>query len=109
MSETKFTPGPWKLEANPNYLVNGREVFNFVTARAFDGSWKQICHVSGGSPQSRDANARLIAEAPKLFETLQKIREVIKNSGYWWMDCPGKGGFDTAEIDALIAKVEGRP
>jgi hypothetical protein len=68
------TKGLWQLEADPDYSVNGRQVFNRVTAKAFDGSWKQICRVAGGSPQSRDANAQLIAAAPELLDALKGLK-----------------------------------
>lgn len=56
MAEPKFTPGPWRRD--------GRA----IEARAFDGSWRYICDkVRGGSPESSDANAHLIAAAPDLY------------------------------------------
>ncbi len=46
--------------------------------------------------------------APELLEVLKRIRKTIADSGQWWMDCPDRGGFDTEEIDAAIAKAEGK-
>ena len=66
MSETKFTPGKWKIsqyDESPEMIVvdNGKEV-ETVIAFAYDH------HVP---KEEQAANARLIAKAPELLEALE--------------------------------------
>lgn len=58
--ERKHTARPWVRE--------GRTILG----KAFDGSLRIICQVSGGSPESADCNARLIEAAPALIDALQQ-------------------------------------
>lgn len=66
----KATQGPWKLD--------GRDVLG----RNFAGGYSGICHASGGSPESADANAELIAmfgtHGPALVAALLKAHEALK-------------------------------
>ena len=64
---TKHTVGPWKLD--------GRNVLGL----AFDGSFRCIAPVSGGTPESADANAKLIAAAPDLLQACQLIVQDLKD------------------------------
>lgn len=102
MAETKFTPGPWKTS-------NGTDIFPVADTEG----WFYIADCDpSNAPLSRDdegmsyaqaqANARLIAAAPKLYEKLAEIRK--------WMDVDVLGPWDkkfTAEIDALLANARG--
>jgi monomeric isocitrate dehydrogenase len=63
MSEAKHTPGPWEIIGDHQ---DDRDVFanNELIATAYD-----LRHVEGDAR----ANARLIAAAPELFTSLERI------------------------------------
>ena len=69
----KFTPGPW--HANWTRL-NGKAI-GFHVADETHGSIRPICEFYDGTeampPEEVEANARLIAAAPKLLEALQAL------------------------------------
>ncbi len=50
------------MSITPGWVRNGR----IIGGRAFDGSIRMICQVSGGSEEA-DGNARLIEAAPDLL------------------------------------------
>lgn len=67
---SKFTPGPWSISepqirgdyVMPGYVwINGRDWYALAQACVQDGEG--------------DANARLIAAAPEMYEVLRRIRE----------------------------------
>ena len=74
---TKFTPGPW--HANWTRL-NGKAI-GFHVADETHGSIRPICEFYDGTeampPEEVEANARLIAAAPKLLEALQDCERVM--------------------------------
>lgn len=62
------TAGPWKLDGSRRVL-----------GKAFDDSYKSIVdQVRGGSPETADANARLIAAAPDLFEACNGLLGLLQ-------------------------------
>ncbi len=64
---SEHTKGPWKI--GPRRSVIGL---------AFDGSEKNICdQVRGGSPDAANANARLIAAAPDLYEAIGSAMQYL--------------------------------
>ena len=69
----KFTPGPW--HANWTRL-NGKAI-GFHVADETHGSIRPVCEFYDGveviPPEEVEANARLIAAAPKLLEALQRL------------------------------------
>lgn len=73
MMVAKFTPGPW--HANWTRL-NGKAI-GFHVADETHGSIRPICEFYDGTeampPEEVEANARLIAAAPKLLEALQRL------------------------------------
>ena len=95
MSETKFTPGPWRIGANK---VSAEEMKEILCA-AIDGSiehgdaddalWSvfvgseeeplMVCY-AGNGPTSA-ANARLIVAAPEMYEALRNIIDGIDADG----------------------------
>lgn len=67
------TPGPWLN--NPT-----GEHRRCIEARAFDGSWHYVCQsVHGGSPREADANARLIAAAPTMYQELELAADTFRD------------------------------
>lgn len=107
MSDSRHTPGPWKL---------GRG--NAITAKWRDGEQVQVCAMfatqfTGATKESRAANdrmsaetednARLIAAAPELLEALKKCRGFLLECSD--EDTPITNQLIT-QIEAVIQKVE---
>ena len=102
---SEYTSGPWEAV--------GSTVRTLRTDRG-GGLFVADCWRRWEDPQEfafdgreADANARLIAEAPKMLEALKMVRSVISNSEHWWMDCPDKSGFDCDLINTIFSKAEG--
>ncbi len=81
MSE-KFTPGTW------TYALDGHGAYS-IDSFSVDGRSVQICFVRS------EANAALIADAPAMYELLQRIAD--KNSCWINNDLLN-------EVDALLAR-----
>lgn len=102
METPKHTPGPWMA-------FDGQ-------LDGFDGEWdvvgSDLCGIASMAgtaekakfPRDKEANAHLIAAAPEMLAMLRKMRDrligsaaVVQNrKGFW------------AEVDAVIAKAEGK-
>lgn len=65
---SKHTPGPWVLHV----AENGRGTISAITRCA---GMDHIAEVYGANGEERGANARLIAAAPEMLETLTWIRD----------------------------------
>lgn len=99
-TETKHTPGPWKvtdgtMTSFPDsvYVSGvGRDGFQSVIA---------ILNDDTGTDHDKRANARLIATAPELLEALVSVYD-SRNAG------PGELQPNWDAIKKLIAKAEGR-
>jgi hypothetical protein len=85
------TPGPWKIE---------RHIHHEIQIKDKDG-W-QICQMYDSAPPDID-NARLIAAAPELLETLERII-ATHDASCAGPEC-GIAGIDKAR--ATIAKARG--
>ena len=96
---TKHTPGPWALDDESIYAPDGE-------------GWKQVAEIPNWrtnpgevlTPED-NANARLIAAAPKMLAALEKAAEFIRDQ-YEGLD-PLTGGFlaDVAEpIWAILSE-----
>src|SRR5713101_9878030 len=92
MSKPKFTKGPWMYRQNPG---STKEDWTFHIDR--QGTLGQtnwgilIAACWGHVSESAEANARLIAAAPEMYEALKAIQE--------------HGGAAAAELDAGIDAV----
>lgn len=66
-----FTPGPWRLRSDGEHDLRVVQVVEFDGEPEEDGA--TICGIPGLELSSDDdeANARLIAAAPELFEALR--------------------------------------
>lgn len=68
MSDTKFTPGPWRVEPSPASHEGWFEDANVVRS---DGLAVSVgLHNGPIGPKEALANAHLIASAPDLYEAL---------------------------------------
>lgn len=89
----KHTPGPWKVEIFTD--CNTDEPAFGVVSSIYDKDWKYYpyiitepgrepdCNWGTVSSNEYEANAKLIATAPKLLEALKKINIIHKADGYW--------------------------
>jgi hypothetical protein len=77
MSDTKFTPGPW-------HLMPRREDRPPVVQRGHEGGFV----VSGVTASREDADARLIASAPELFEALHRLEVAANTIAYCYRNRP---------------------
>ena len=67
---SKHTPGPWFVKNNYNrFSVTRDEKRIFI-----------IANLSPGIGEENLSNARLIAAAPKMYELLDKLRNVINDT-----------------------------
>lgn len=112
MSETKWTPGPWHIfepleqgsQHSIGYWIPGKdERYWLVSVYPVRG----VPHKFGAAHcDEAEANARLIAAAPDLYEALVKAKDRITelaNAGdACWLDWPG-----AYEIDSALAKADG--
>lgn len=76
MSKTKFTPGPWFVDAD-FYVYGGDGRKN--QGEYFDGvEFPLVCDVESDSRDRTEnkANAALIAAAPEMYEFIRWIRSV---------------------------------
>ena len=72
MSESKHTPGPWRIaEDRDGEVVSGPQ--SNLIAQCFGSYAHNTVH-------QIDANCRLIAAAPALYEALEKLVEAASDS-----------------------------
>ena len=96
-----FTPGPWHYSE----VIRGRDQYYRQIRADFKIAEVHACHSGvAGTKKGRaedEANARLIAAAPAMYEVLQELAdsmELAKNYGY---------EKEHAMIQEVLAKVEG--
>ena len=102
MSETKFTPGPWYLEAG--YENSNPGDFDEYW-QVHDGQDAIVCSSSFCMAGNKEANAHLIAAAPELYEALVDVMAEISSLGNIDYHFGGTGPFDKAR--AALAKARG--
>lgn len=96
----KHTPGPWtqlKWDRSPESQPD------IEISSDHHPYWLAGVGSPSSDPETVEANARLIAAAPELFETLLRVVKKID-------DASGQPSFtanESAEINALIAKAQG--
>ena len=97
-----FTPGPWEAPTAPYQRIDGDGV-NFS-----GGDWEVVPPLGESGPvaiTNCEANARLIAAAPEMYELL-----------CLWQDQGGRNderAFDRGQAadqtDALLSRIDGEP
>jgi protein required for attachment to host cells len=75
MAESKFTPGPWGFQESEVYKNTWR-----ITA---DGQRLASLDSDDGDPAQTQANAELMADAPRLLEVLRKVLEYSDIKTSW--------------------------
>ena len=75
---TKHTPGPWHIGHTSNTEEGKNE---FIEIDSKKGSVARAWHPDAfdGTQKETEANARLIANAPKLLKKLNEARNIISN------------------------------
>lgn len=86
-----YTPGPWKLK-HTSVHAGGIKIYQTGYCGAASVEHEMAAQ------ETRKANARLIAQAPEMFELLQRIRQ--------WdhLDTVGDGEYWKQQIDFIIRK-----
>ena len=98
--ETKHTPGPWIIDRD-----------SVVASNTPDDSGDIICEAPErfeNSMRRWQANARLIAAAPELLAACSRAFNLIKESGFSSGLIEEEFDGTLNQLDAAIAKVEGR-
>ena len=90
MSDTKFTPGPWRYDRTNGSPTTGEHMI----AGAKPGYLAEVRDCGSGDVR---ANAHLIAAAPDLYAALEMAQ--------LWLDVDGR--FDMQGINAALAKARG--
>ena len=100
MSEQTFTPGPWVCHSGmvwkdgPNVWPKGDD--NGIPIARMDRETSET------HPTARDANARLIAAAPELYEQCKRFEKVLSE-----LVIMGEADIhDRDKLRGLLAKVE---
>jgi hypothetical protein len=74
MAESKFTPGPWRVEKSAHfqntYRVWARDVFLCAAVGWLESG-------NGTTPEETKANAELMADAPRLLEVLDTLYDCV--------------------------------
>lgn len=101
--ETKFTPGPWSFSRSEQWgdtrFYVAQEEGAPYTPNYSDVATLIAETVSGEIVHIQEANARLIAAAPELFEALQRASQ---SAGFQYMTHETR-----AAIEAALAKATG--
>lgn len=111
MSETKWTPGPWRCHiSHPHLGINGKPSndgipyeYCITGSNENGGSVLPILGRTHNWPENFKANANLIAAAPELFAALEELLSE-------WFDEEGTGTQDdpfVAKARAALAKARG--
>jgi len=102
MSDTKFTPGPWKCEGRTVYALIHRGWCKGV--KQFQNRFTAYVQDAHTNTEELEANARLIAAAPDMYEALKEALSVIRHDGHE----TGVERDAYGLIEMAIAKAEGK-
>ena len=99
MSE-KFTPGPWEFDGM-EYIFKTPIGDGKMVAQIRGWGWLQKKGEDAGIAE-QEANARLIAAAPDMYEALKELEESVE----YWSDYDVPVGI-VDKINAALAKADG--
>ena len=89
MAESKFTPGPWEVTGPSEEGNESRRVFAGTTYLGTVAN-------SDMSPAETQANAELMADAPRLLEVLRKVLTYADIKTSWLTIDEAEQAFDDA-------------
>lgn len=109
MTETRFTPGPWKVEGTFVYALDvplpnlqGKTVHEKLNRMS--ASVSMYSHQTHCEDGEAEANAHLIAAAPELYSLLQLMLTHGEHCN-WFAD---RGDYELVEqAEAVLAKARG--
>lgn len=111
----KHTPGPWEIMRNRFDDTHSSDA-SILARTPIHKNPKYLCRVYGEGNLStdvaeRDANARLIAKAPEMYERLANLVHNIDRGAFELIckdcdDAPQPAILD--EVRDLLAQIEGR-
>lgn len=105
MSDTPWTPGPWRVEEGTTLIWGGcdpDDETNWGFGRPLVDAYRPSFTHPNLSDEELDANARLIAQAPALAEALQPFAGCAKDRAAL---APEWDGNDTVSIVVTIAEL----
>ena len=105
MSEAKHTPGPWTHDPDDFdwgfvRAADGSLVANTCIGPCYTKEEAALCRANNSEPARVDANARLIAAAPQMFQALALARR-------WLVRELEEGSPIVVKIDAALAAAKG--
>ena len=109
VTETKWTPGPWHWDSDP--VQN--DPYNRVRYRVVTKgkTITQVYYSSyEGGPTNAEADAKLIAAAPDLYEALKRARNSLATAIQANVEAPDFNVNDHVvikQIDAALVKARG--
>ena len=92
MTESKFTPGPWRVTGPSEETSPAKRVF---AGTAYLGMVLNF----GMDPEEIAANAELMADAPRLLEVLRRVIEYSDFNPNW-------DGIDAAEAERAFSEAD---
>jgi len=87
---SNFTPGPWEKKGN-TIFGNGRRICDLLIL--YDGDWQPWA-------EEQEANAHLIAAAPRLYEAAQEMITALNGT---YLDDKRRA---KEHLEQVLAKVE---
>lgn len=99
----KFTPGPWLFAHNRDNMGRPRKNEPILGSIVGGEDW-DIARIWSDQPQA-EANGRLIAAAPTMYEELSKIKALIELDGGNHM----RWDMVLEDINGILTSVENRP
>ena len=111
MGESKHTPGPWRRDGS----MGGWSVAsNKLTATIIAPIWADegdpvafaVYTPCGFVAGHLDANARLIAAAPELYEALLAVRHIVERDAQAALAAVGDGEDAAGKADAAVSYLD---
>lgn len=105
MSEIKHTPGPWVASETDDFgdITISTEAGGLAIAAVVNGAFMAM----GGKEAEQEANARLIAAAPDLLQSLKSLLAFVRDHSENGEVIPPYT-IEHERAIAAIAKAEGR-